>query len=62
MIYYIYYFRELLITDNNLILNIKELYSEQHMIVYENYNKYIAATDTIHSMKSHVEKIDVLFY
>jgi len=34
--------------------DVKALDSEMQMLVYENYNKFIAATDTIRQMKSHV--------
>lgn len=37
---------------------IKVLDSEMQMLVYENYNKFISATDTIRSMKSNVEGMD----
>lgn len=53
---------ELLTVNNQIYGEIKALCSEQQMIVYENYNKYMAATDTIHSMKSHVDLIDVCIH
>ena len=37
---------------------IKVLDSDMQMLVYENYNKFIAATDTIRSMKSNVDGMD----
>lgn len=37
---------------------IKFLDSDMQMLVYENYNKFIAATDTIRSMKSNVDGMD----
>jgi hypothetical protein len=35
-------------------LEIKELESDMQMLVYENYNKFISATDTIQEMKNKV--------
>ncbi len=32
--------------------------SDMQMLVYENYNKFISATDTIRSMKSNVDGMD----
>jgi len=37
---------------------IKSLDSDMQMLVYENYNKFISATDTIRSMKCSVEEMD----
>ncbi len=37
---------------------IKVLDSDMQMLVYENYNKFISATDTIRSMKSNVDGMD----
>lgn len=37
---------------------IKFLDSDMQMLVYENYNKFIAATDTIRSMKSNVDGME----
>lgn len=42
---------ELLEKDNKLIHEIKTLDSDMQMLVYENYNKFISATDTIRQMK-----------
>ena len=38
--------------SNELSLEIKELDSDMQMLVYENYNKFISATETIQDMKS----------
>ncbi len=40
--------------SNELSLEIKELESDMQMLVYENYNKFISATDTIQEMKNKV--------
>ena len=37
---------------------IKNLDSDMQMLVYENYNKFISATDTIRTMKSNVDNMD----
>ena len=37
---------------------IKSLDSDMQMLVYENYNKFISATDTIRTMKSSVDGMD----
>lgn len=37
---------------------IKSLDSDMQMLVYENYNKFICATDTIRTMKSSVDDMD----
>lgn len=37
--------------DDQLIREIKELDTSMQMLVYENYNKFISATDTIRKMK-----------
>lgn len=42
---------ELMRQDDRLIREIKELDTNMQMLVYENYNKFISATDTIRKMK-----------
>lgn len=42
---------DLLQRDDQLIREIKELDTNMQMLVYENYNKFISATDTIRKMK-----------
>jgi hypothetical protein len=37
---------------------IKNLDSDMQMLVYENYNRFISATDTIRTMKSNVDGMD----
>ena len=37
---------------------VKSLDSDMQMLVYENYNKFISATDTIRNMKTDVESMD----
>jgi DNA repair ATPase RecN len=49
---------ELLTIENNLTNEIKALDSNMQTLVYENYNKFISATDTIRSMKRNVESMD----
>jgi hypothetical protein len=43
---------------NDLVTEIKSLDSDMQMLVYENYNKFISATDTIRSMKEKVEGME----
>ena len=38
-----------------MVKEIRALDSDMQMLVYENYNKFISATDTIRSMKSNVD-------
>lgn len=38
-----------------MVSEIKSLDSDMQMLVYENYNKFISATDTIRKMKNRVE-------
>ncbi len=45
----------LLKLDDEMVRSIKKLDSDIHMLVYENYNKFIDATDTIRKMKQNVE-------
>ena len=40
---------------------IKSLDSEMQTLVYENYNKFISATDTIRKMKSQVSPLPLAF-
>ncbi|CAK4758355.1 unnamed protein product [Aphanomyces euteiches] len=49
---------ELLRRDDQMIKEIKELDTNMQMLVYENYNKFISATDTIRKMKSNVETME----
>lgn len=43
---------------NDLVSEIKSLDSDMQMLVYENYNKFISATDTIRAMKQKVEGME----
>ncbi|CAH0493513.1 unnamed protein product [Peronospora farinosa] len=49
---------DLLIADNQLISEIKELDTNMQMLVYENYNKFISATDAIRRMKNNVASME----
>ena len=46
---------ELVQRGNVLVSEIKSLDSDMQMLVYENYNKFISATDTIRTMKHRVQ-------
>lgn len=50
--------KELLKEDVKMVHDIKTLDSDMQMLVYENYNKFISATETIKKMKSNVEAMD----
>jgi vacuolar protein sorting-associated protein 51 len=49
---------ELLQLQTNLGSEIKSLDSNMQTLVYENYNKFISATDMIRSMKTNVESME----
>jgi hypothetical protein len=49
---------ELMTESNQRISEMKGLDSDLQMLVYENYNKFITATDTIKVMKSNVDSMD----
>ncbi|KAI9481451.1 MAG: exocyst complex component Sec5-domain-containing protein [Benjaminiella poitrasii] len=44
--------------DNRLVGEIREIDGDMKTLVYENYNKFISATDTIRKMKSNVENME----
>ncbi|CEP07030.1 hypothetical protein [Parasitella parasitica] len=44
--------------DNQLIAEIREIDGDMKTLVYENYSKFISATDTIRKMKSNVESME----
>ncbi|CAH0475865.1 unnamed protein product [Peronospora belbahrii] len=49
---------ELLTIDAQMICEIKELDTKMQMLVYENYHKFINATDTIRRMKNNVASME----
>ncbi|KAI8921646.1 hypothetical protein BC831DRAFT_476199 [Entophlyctis helioformis] len=49
--------QELIRRDNQLVSEIKDLDGNMKTLVYENYSKFIAATDTIRMMKSNAEEM-----
>nr|CCA21969.1 fatfree family protein putative [Albugo laibachii Nc14] len=49
---------ELLQKDDQLIREIKSLDTNMQMLVYENYNKFISATDSIRKMKTNVANME----
>ncbi|KAG2393129.1 hypothetical protein C9374_009706 [Naegleria lovaniensis] len=49
---------ELLVQEDSLKKQTKKLDTSLQMLVYENYNKFITATDTIKKMKHHVEGME----
>jgi hypothetical protein len=48
----------LLAEHRSMAREIKNLDSDMQQLVYENYNKFIAATDTIRSMKTNVDGME----
>ncbi|GAN04975.1 conserved hypothetical protein [Mucor ambiguus] len=44
--------------DNQLVGEIREIDGDMKTLVYENYSKFISATDTIRKMKSNVESME----
>jgi len=46
---------ELVARGNSMVSEIKSLDSDMQMLVYENYSKFISATDTIQEMKQRVD-------
>jgi hypothetical protein len=50
--------RDLIQHDNQMISSKRALDSEMQTLVYENYNKFISATDMIRKMKSNVESME----
>lgn len=50
----LWWYRLIVQRSNELSSEIKELDSDMQMLVYENYNKFIVATDTIQQMKQKV--------
>eukprot|EP00475_Leptophrys_vorax_P021912 TRINITY_DN2977_c0_g2_i1.p1 TRINITY_DN2977_c0_g2~~TRINITY_DN2977_c0_g2_i1.p1 ORF type:complete len:886 (-),score=243.28 TRINITY_DN2977_c0_g2_i1:1119-3776(-) len=44
--------------DEELLSSIRSLDSDMQTLVYDNYNKFISATDTIREMKTKVENMD----
>lgn len=49
---------ELVDKEQQMVKSIRELDSDMQMLVYENYNKFISATDTIRKMKSGLLKME----
>ncbi len=52
-------FETLMSKDLKMVQEIKTLDSDMQMLVYENYNKFISATETIKHMKLNIEKMYV---
>lgn len=52
-------FVQVLETDEALVQEIRNLDSDMQLLVYDNYSKFIAATDTIRNMKHKVDEIEV---
>ena len=50
--------QDLIGEDTKMIHEIRSLDSDMQMLVYENYNKFISATETIKRMKNNVEGME----
>jgi vacuolar protein sorting-associated protein 51 len=50
--------KDLLDEDSRLLHAKRQLDSDMQMLVYENYNKFISATDMIRKMKDNVESME----
>ncbi|KAG0240166.1 Vacuolar protein sorting-associated protein 51 [Actinomortierella wolfii] len=44
--------------DNDLVADIRQLDGDMKTLVYENYSKFLSATDTINKMKSNVDNLE----
>ena len=53
-----YPLEKLMIEHRNMAREIKNLDGDMQQLVYENYNKFITATDTIRSMKQSLDSMD----
>ncbi|CAM9876920.1 unnamed protein product [Chrysoparadoxa australica] len=49
---------KLLRRDENMVQEVRKLDSDMQMLVYENYNKFISATDTIRKMQRNMESME----
>ncbi|KAI8616492.1 hypothetical protein BC830DRAFT_1080571 [Chytriomyces sp. MP71] len=54
-----YSLSEMIGQDNDLVAEIKELDAGMKTLVYGNYNKFIAASDTIRAMREKVDDMDI---
>jgi len=48
----------LIMMENDLVQDIRNLDGERKSLVYDNYNKLIAATETIRKMRTHLDPLD----
>ena len=53
-----YSLSKLMDTEKSLIRQIQDLDSDMQTLVYENYNKFILATDTIRKMKTDFREME----
>ncbi|KAG2495102.1 hypothetical protein HYH03_006712 [Edaphochlamys debaryana] len=54
----IFSLEKLMVEHRNMAREIKNLDSDMQQLVYENYNKFITATDTIRTMKSSIDNME----
>ena len=50
---------ELIKMDNDINSEIRSLDSDLQTLVYENYNKFITATDIIKNIKNNMSELDI---
>ncbi|EFJ51819.1 hypothetical protein VOLCADRAFT_120427 [Volvox carteri f. nagariensis] len=54
----IFSLEKLMVEHRNMAREIKNIDSDMQQLVYENYNKFITATDTIRTMKSSIDSME----
>jgi vacuolar protein sorting-associated protein 51 len=50
--------QEIMDAEASIVKNVKNLHSDMQTLVYENYNKFISATDTIRKMKTDFNEME----
>ncbi len=53
---------ELIAYDNKLFSEVRNLESEKHILVTQNYKKFVAATETINTVFIEIIKNFIIFY
>ncbi|XP_055697517.1 vacuolar protein sorting-associated protein 51 homolog [Phlebotomus papatasi] len=53
-----YSLKQIMDTEANIVKDTQTLHSDMQTLVYENYNKFISATDTIRKMKTDFKKME----
>lgn len=50
--------KQIMDTEDLIVRDTQSLHSEMQTLVYENYNKFISATDTIRKMKTDFKQME----